>query len=88
MAQRTQSKTRSPGTIRVDPVIKHGRDFGPGEEQRQRDQVKDGNEAQAAGKERGEKLKDDIDGLLSDIDSVLEENAEEFVNSYRQKGGQ
>ncbi len=30
----------------------------------------------------------DIDDLLDEIDSVLEENAEEFVNSYRQKGGQ
>jgi len=30
----------------------------------------------------------DIDALLDEIDGVLEENAEEFVNSYRQKGGQ
>lgn len=28
------------------------------------------------------------DDLLDEIDSVLEENAEEFVNSYRQRGGQ
>jgi ubiquitin-like protein Pup len=35
-----------------------------------------------------EKLKEDIDDLLDEIDSVLEENAEEFVRSYVQKGGQ
>ena len=42
----------------------------------------------AASSERGEKLKEDIDDLLDEIDSVLEENAEEFVRSYVQKGGQ
>ncbi|WP_420613263.1 ubiquitin-like protein Pup [Candidatus Spongiisocius sp.] len=29
-----------------------------------------------------------IDELLDEIDSVLEENAEEFVKNYVQKGGQ
>jgi len=29
-----------------------------------------------------------IDEILDEIDSVLEENAEEFVNSYIQKGGE
>ena len=42
----------------------------------------------AATSERGEKLKEDIDDLLDEIDSVLEDNAEEFVRSYVQKGGQ
>jgi prokaryotic ubiquitin-like protein Pup len=41
-----------------------------------------------AGTERGEKLKEDIDDLLDEIDSVLEDNAEEFVRNYVQKGGQ
>jgi ubiquitin-like protein Pup len=41
-----------------------------------------------ASTERGEKLKEDIDDLLDEIDSVLEDNAEEFVRSYVQKGGQ
>ncbi|MDQ3752224.1 MAG: ubiquitin-like protein Pup [Actinomycetota bacterium] len=30
----------------------------------------------------------EVDGLLDEIDEVLEENAEEFVRSYVQKGGQ
>ena len=34
------------------------------------------------------KLTDDVDALLDEIDDVLEENAEEFVRSYIQKGGQ
>ena len=38
--------------------------------------------------ERGEKLKEDIDDLLDEIDSVLEDNAEEFVRNYVQKGGE
>ena len=39
-------------------------------------------------KERHEKLTDDVDAILDEIDEVLEENAEEFVRSYVQKGGQ
>lgn len=37
---------------------------------------------------QGEKIKEEIDDLLDEIDSVLEENAEEFVRSYVQKGGE
>jgi prokaryotic ubiquitin-like protein Pup len=33
-------------------------------------------------------LKHDLDDLLDEIDGVLEENAEEFVNAYVQKGGE
>lgn len=33
-------------------------------------------------------LLDDVDGLLDEIDAVLETNAEEFVRGYVQKGGQ
>jgi len=33
-------------------------------------------------------LKERMDAVLDDIDSVLEENAELFVKSYVQKGGQ
>jgi ubiquitin-like protein Pup len=38
--------------------------------------------------ERGDKLKGELDDLLDEIDDVLEKNAEEFVRSYVQKGGQ
>jgi ubiquitin-like protein Pup len=38
--------------------------------------------------ERNEKLTEDVDDLLDEIDSVLEEYAEEFVRGYVQKGGQ
>jgi prokaryotic ubiquitin-like protein Pup len=37
---------------------------------------------------KGKKIKEDIDKLLYEIDEVLEENAEEFVKSYVQRGGQ
>ena len=37
---------------------------------------------------KGEQLKADLDDLLDEIDEVLEENAEEFVRNYVQKGGQ
>jgi ubiquitin-like protein Pup len=38
--------------------------------------------------EKGEALKAELDDLLDEIDEVLEVNAEEFVKSYVQKGGQ
>tara|TARA_B100001939_G_C16803042_1_gene556530 strand:+ start:205 stop:366 length:162 start_codon:yes stop_codon:yes gene_type:complete len=31
---------------------------------------------------------DDLDDLLDEIDEILEENAEDFVRSYVQKGGE
>jgi ubiquitin-like protein Pup len=37
---------------------------------------------------QGEKLKAELDDLLDEIDEVLEENAEEFVRNYVQKGGE
>jgi len=37
---------------------------------------------------KGVQLKADLDDLLDEIDEVLEENAEEFVRNYVQKGGQ
>lgn len=33
-------------------------------------------------------LDDDVDAILEEIDAVLEENAEDFVKSFVQKGGQ
>ena len=38
--------------------------------------------------ERGERLKEELDDLLDAIDGVLESNAEAFVKSYVQKGGE
>jgi len=42
----------------------------------------------AAGQERREKLAAETDDILDEIDGVLESNAEDFVRSYVQKGGQ
>jgi ubiquitin-like protein Pup len=38
--------------------------------------------------EGSERLKDELDDLLDEIDEVLETNAEEFVKNYVQKGGE
>ena len=38
--------------------------------------------------ERTKEVTDDVDDLLDEIDGVLEENAEDFVRAYVQKGGQ
>ena len=38
--------------------------------------------------ERHKEMTEDIDAILDEIDGVLEENAEEFVKAYVQKGGQ
>ncbi|MEI7617836.1 MAG: ubiquitin-like protein Pup [Actinomycetota bacterium] len=37
---------------------------------------------------QGERLKAELDDLLDEIDDVLETNAEDFVKSYVQKGGE
>ncbi|WP_007024706.1 ubiquitin-like protein Pup [Saccharomonospora iraqiensis] len=41
-----------------------------------------------AGQERREQMGEDVDTILDEIDDVLEENAEDFVRAYVQKGGQ
>ncbi|MET0821283.1 MAG: ubiquitin-like protein Pup [Aeromicrobium sp.] len=45
-------------------------------------------EASGVDTEAKAKLDDDVDSILDEIDDVLEENAEEFVRSFVQKGGQ
>jgi prokaryotic ubiquitin-like protein Pup len=45
-------------------------------------------EVEAAPGKQAEALKEELDDLLDEIDSVLESNAEEFVRSYVQKGGE
>jgi prokaryotic ubiquitin-like protein Pup len=52
--------------------------------QRETEEVADAPQAN----ERGEEIKADIDELLDEIDDVLETNAEDFVRSYVQKGGE
>ena len=50
-----------------------------------------GDEAGAGSAElskKGKKIKEELDNLLDEIDDILEENAEEFVKSYVQRGGQ
>jgi ubiquitin-like protein Pup len=47
-----------------------------------------GDQAAPQTSKKGERLKEDMDRLLDEIDSVLEENAEEFIKNYVQKGGQ
>ena len=49
---------------------------------------KDEEEAQAKAEESTEASTADVDELLDEIDEVLETNAEEFVRSFVQKGGQ
>jgi ubiquitin-like protein Pup len=44
--------------------------------------------AQSDAAERKEQLDEDIDAILGEIDDVLETNAEDFVKSFIQKGGQ
>jgi ubiquitin-like protein Pup len=61
-------------------------------QEQKRTQRKGGSESGEAGQaeatEKAEKLKEEMDDILDEIDSVLEENAEEFVKSYVQKGGE
>jgi len=54
---------------------------------RQQESV-DAEEAIRVDASRHDQLKNDLDELLDEIDEVLEDNAEEFVRNYVQKGGQ
>jgi ubiquitin-like protein Pup len=59
------------------------------EQKRVQKKAGDGEDAgQVESTTKGEKLKEEMDDILDEIDSVLEENAEEFVKSYVQKGGE
>jgi ubiquitin-like protein Pup len=65
----------------------------PQEQEHRRTQRKTGGEGeddagQVQSASKTEKLKEEMDDILDEIDSVLEENAEEFIKSYVQKGGQ
>ena len=52
------------------------------------EQVEEQADDVAAATASGEKLKAELDDLLDEIDEVLETNAEDFVKSYVQKGGE
>ena len=63
-------------------------------EQKQKPKGDGGGEEAAKGEgskkmaKKGEELKEEMDSLVDEIDAVLEENAEEFVKNYVQRGGQ
>jgi len=62
-------------------------DSGQSRPQRQaEEQVEQAAESDVA--ERHEKLTEDVDAILDEIDDVLETNAEDFVRAFVQKGGQ
>jgi len=48
----------------------------------------DADAGQVSSTGKAAELKEEMDDILDEIDSVLEENAEEFVKSYVQKGGE
>ena len=43
---------------------------------------------EAISSDTGDRIKAELDDLLDEIDEVLETNAEDFVKSYVQKGGE
>ncbi len=64
-------------------------DSGQSRPQRQNEEVEEVEaESSSDVAERHEKLSEDVDAILDDIDDVLETNAEDFVRSFVQKGGQ
>ncbi len=66
-------------------------DSGQSRPQRQNqtaDDVETSAESNSDVAERHEKLTEDVDAILDEIDEVLETNAEDFVRAFVQKGGQ
>lgn len=62
-----------------------------GDQQQQRPSSRaqeDAPEVKARANDRKESLDADIESILDEIDDVLEQNAEEFVKGFVQKGGQ
>lgn len=59
------------------------------EEQKRRRKTEQGSETEVEAPAKTERRNSDqVDKLITEIDEVLEENAEEFVRSYVQKGGE
>jgi ubiquitin-like protein Pup len=64
-------------------------DSGQNRPQRHQDEeVDEAVEASSDVAERHEKLTEDVDAILDEIDDVLESNAEDFVRAFVQKGGE
>jgi ubiquitin-like protein Pup len=64
-------------------------DSGQSKPQKQSEEaVEEDVEASTDVAERHEKLTEDVDAILDEIDEVLESNAEDFVRAFVQKGGQ
>ena len=74
-----RSPARGSGTVAVCLSSSASRSRRPKEHVEETDEV-------AVPTERGEKLKGELDDLLDEIDEVLEENAEDFVNHMCRKG--
>ena len=71
--------------------------FCAGEDQAQKQRQGDGGDGGGDAKRgdggqklkaKGDELKEEMDSLIDQIDDVLEENAEEFVKNYVQRGGE
>ena len=58
------------------------------QKQRPRTEREAAPEHDAAPAQQGARLKAELDELLDEIDEVLEENAEDFIRNYVQKGGE
>src|SRR4051794_39108847 len=87
---RKQSSSR----VRLNPPCQEGHPMPThegGQTRPQRpteDEVDQSAESSADVAERHEKLTEDVDAILDEIDEVLESNAEDFVRAFVQKGGQ
>lgn len=60
-------------------------------EQKRQKKIEKNNEVEESNQvdsSRNNELTAELDGLLDEIDEVLETNAEEFVKNYVQKGGE
>ena len=65
-------------------------------ESTRKQQPRKGGDGEAGGKgngsqklaKKGKELKEEMDALVDEIDEVLEQNAEEFVKNYVQRGGE
>jgi ubiquitin-like protein Pup len=63
-------------------------DTGGQQHANRRDEDVEEVEASTDVQERNEKLDEDVDDILDEIDEVLESNSEDFVRQFVQKGGE